>query len=101
MSSVSAAQACYDCLSNHEAVLSTVESVEDKVDELRGDLADYVQTYELTEAQDVLCGRQDELDEAVGAVDGRVGVLEAETQALRGELEHLGLASNFLKPEDL
>ena len=46
-----------DCQSDYAHVLSTVDSIEEKVDSINGDLEDYVQTHELEEAETEMNGR--------------------------------------------
>ena len=59
----------YDCESNHYTVLCTVDSIEEKVDTLSGELDECVSFQDLEAVQDELNGRQDGLETTVNELE--------------------------------
>lgn len=82
---------CY-CENNHYTVLCTVDSIEEKVDTLSGELDECVSFQDLEAVQDELNGRQDGLETTVNELADTVDVLESNIgDTIEETIETLGL----------
>ena len=86
-----------DCQSDYAHVLSTVDSIEEKVDGIHGDLENYVQTHELEEAQTEMNGRQDQLQSDFTALDDRAAASKEATDNFKERLVELETADHFFE----
>ena len=86
-----------DCQSDYAHVLSTVDSIEEKVDSINGDLEDYVQTHELEEAQTEMNGRQDQLQSDFTALDDRAAASKESVDQFKGRLDQLEATDHFFE----
>ena len=78
-------------------MLSTVDSIEEKVDSINGDLEDYVQTHELEEAQTETNGRQDQLQSDFTALDDRAAASKESVDQFKGRLDQLEATDHFFE----
>ena len=86
-----------DCQSDYDHVLSTVDSIEEKVDSINGDLEDYVQTHELEEAQTEMSGLHDQLQSGFTALGDRAAASKEATDDFKERLVELETADNFFE----
>ena len=86
-----------DCQSDYAHVLSTVDSIEEKVDGINGDLENYVQTHELEEAQTEMNGRQDQLQSDFTALDDRAAASKESVDQFKERLDQLETTDHFFE----